>query len=239
MLSSNGSSSTCILEVFRHSYSALSRRTGTLPPHGPPATASASSGTSVRRLSPGTYRAGDRGPPAPRPGGPDLDAGALRQYSAKPAKDGGKTTAGERQADTVLRGSPGQRDRAATGTGRSDTAASFQESQRSVQPPCGGWGRKEAAARAKPVPSAWSPGGRMGGAKAQHPLERFCPSHRGQERGLAAQPCAGAVQRRRGISRCTDRSASGCADWHTEVTTRARAWPRRRGGSASAACAMA
>ena len=28
MLSSNGSSSTCILEVFRHSYSALSRRTG-------------------------------------------------------------------------------------------------------------------------------------------------------------------------------------------------------------------
>src|SRR5262252_5950873 len=38
-------------------------RGGPLPPHGPPATASASSGTRVRRLSPGTYRAGDRGPP--------------------------------------------------------------------------------------------------------------------------------------------------------------------------------
>ena len=35
MLSSNGSSSTCILEVFRHSYSALSRRTGTEPPCAP------------------------------------------------------------------------------------------------------------------------------------------------------------------------------------------------------------
>jgi len=33
----------------------------------PPATARASSGTRVRRLSPGTYRAGDRGPPAPKP----------------------------------------------------------------------------------------------------------------------------------------------------------------------------
>src|SRR5712691_8444033 len=43
-------------------------RGGTLPPHGPPATASASSGTLVRRLSPDTRRARNRGPPAPRPG---------------------------------------------------------------------------------------------------------------------------------------------------------------------------
>src|SRR6266852_1037211 len=34
---------------------------GTLPPHGPPATASASSGTRVRRLSPDTRRACNRG----------------------------------------------------------------------------------------------------------------------------------------------------------------------------------
>jgi hypothetical protein len=82
---------------------------GTLPPHGPPAHARAASSTNVRRLSPGTPRAGDRGPPAPRPGGPALDAGALRQYSAEPSTEGGKTTAGARQADTVLRGSPRRR----------------------------------------------------------------------------------------------------------------------------------
>ena len=50
-----------------------------------------------------------------------------------------------------------------------------------------------------------------------------CRADGGQERGLAAQPFAGAVQRRRGISRCTDRSAGGCADWRTFSTTRARA----------------
>ena len=36
-------------------------RGGTLPPHGPPATASAASGTRVRRLSPDTRRACNRG----------------------------------------------------------------------------------------------------------------------------------------------------------------------------------
>jgi hypothetical protein len=50
-----------------------------------------------------------------------------------------------------------------------------------------------------------------------------CRADGGQERGLAAQPCAGAVQRRRGISRCTDRSAGGCADRCTATTDRARA----------------
>ena len=67
---------------------------GTLPPRCPPAHARASSGRSVRRLSPCTRRAGDRGPPAPQPGGPGLDAGALRHYIAKPCKEGGKTTEG-------------------------------------------------------------------------------------------------------------------------------------------------
>ena len=50
-----------------------------------------------------------------------------------------------------------------------------------------------------------------------------CRADGGQERGLAAQPFAGAVQRRRGISRCTDRSAGGCADRPTATTARARA----------------
>ena len=63
-----------------------------------------------------------------------------------------------------------------------------------------------------------------------------CRADGGQERGLAAQPFAGAVQRRRGISRCTDRSAGGCADRPTAATACARvcggleaaeAWPRR------------
>src|SRR5215813_2281271 len=57
-------------------------RGGTLPPHGPPATASASSGT----RSPC-----DRGSRAPKPGGPDLDAGALRQYIPNACQEGGKT----------------------------------------------------------------------------------------------------------------------------------------------------
>jgi len=57
-------------------------RGGTLPPHGPPATASASSGT----RSPC-----DRGSLAPKPGGPDLDAGALRQYIPNACQEGGKT----------------------------------------------------------------------------------------------------------------------------------------------------
>jgi hypothetical protein len=39
---------------------------GTLPPRCPPAHACAASGTHGRRLSPGTHRAYDRDPPAPR-----------------------------------------------------------------------------------------------------------------------------------------------------------------------------
>jgi len=50
-----------------------------------------------------------------------------------------------------------------------------------------------------------------------------CRADGGPERRLAAQPCAGAVQRRRRLSRCTDRSAGGCADRHTVSTTRAQA----------------
>jgi len=60
-----------------------------------------------------------------------------------------------------------------------------------------------------------------------------CRADGGQERGQAAQPCAGAVQRRRCISRCTDRSAGGCAAWRTFSTTRARAWGGRDAAEAS------
>ena len=49
----------------------------------------------------------------------------------------------------------------------------------------------------------------------------------GPERRLAAQRPAGAVRRRRGISRRTDRSAGGCADRRTLVTVHARATAAR------------
>src|SRR6266446_622066 len=76
-----------------------------------------------------------RGPPAPRPGGPDLDAGALRQYIAKPSKEGGKTTEGQRQADTHVERKPRAARRVAPGTGRSGDAAYLWERQRAAEPP--------------------------------------------------------------------------------------------------------
>ncbi len=49
------------------------------------------------------------------------------------------------------------------------------------------------------------------------------PTTGGRKRCLAAQPAAGAAQRRRRTSRCADQSAAGCADWRTFTTSRARA----------------
>ena len=66
-------------------------------------------------------------------------------------------------------------------------------------------------------------GGRIEVRQGAASVRARCRADGGPERGLAAQPCAGAVQRRRRISRCTDRSAGGCADRRTFVTTRARA----------------
>jgi hypothetical protein len=66
------------------------------------------------------------------------------------------------------------------------------------------------------------PGGQRGEAR-RSVRSSALSSRRGARYGLAAQRCAGAVQRRRRISRCTDRSAGGCADWHTVSATRARA----------------
>jgi hypothetical protein len=63
----------------------------TLAPRCPPARARSSSGRSVCRLSPGMPRACDCGPFAPKPGGPDLDAGALRQYIPNACQEGGTT----------------------------------------------------------------------------------------------------------------------------------------------------
>jgi hypothetical protein len=82
--------------------------------------------------------------------------------------------------------------------------------------------RGQAEARARGGP--W---GQRGEARRSSSSSAL-PSRWGQERGLAAHPCAGAVQRWRCFSRCTDRSAGGCADRCTLATVRARAtarWP--------------
>ena len=212
---------------------------GTLPPRCPPAHASAASGTRVRRLSPGTRRACDRGPPAPRPGGPDLDAGALRQYSAQPSRREESPRARGRPTPTVEMEAQGGA-RAAPGTGRSGTAASSRSVSDPQSPSRGLRGEQESAARAERSGAGALPLCPLGGGLVRQgaaSVRARCRADGGQERGLAAQPCAGAVQRRRGISRCTDRSAGGCADRRTVATTRARAWggldaaeaaPRRR-----------
>ena len=102
-------------------------------------------------------------------------------------------------------------------TGRQPTPAPFPAWHlRQSMPPHG----QSAAA---PVPSVCCP---LGGSEVKQgaaSVRARCRADGGQEWRLAAQPCAGAVQRRRGISRCTDRSAGGCADWRTFSTTHARA----------------
>ena len=171
--------------------------------------------TRVRRPSPSTHRAGARGPPAPRPGGPHLDAGALRQYSTNACKEGGKTAEGQGQE---------RHSRLPAGA-----CAIRRTPWRGVW---GGRHQRHGQSAAAPVPAFVSPLGgelvRQGAAS----VRARCRADGGPEYRLAAQPCVGAVQRRRGISRCTDWSAGGCADWRTLVTTRARAL---RGPDAAAA----
>ena len=139
-----------------------------------------------------------------------------------------------RQADTVLRGSPGRRGeppQEPAGAAQPLTCRSGSDPQSPLE---GVWGWEEAVARAVCSGAGaflWPLGGR--GEARRSGCSSALPSRRGLERGLAAQPCAGAVQRRRCISRCTDRSAGGCADRCTFSTTRARATMRRPQRSAS------
>jgi hypothetical protein len=104
----------------------------------------------------------------------------------------------------------------------------------------GGRNQRHGRSAAEPVPSLLSPLGGGEGRQGAASVRARCRADGGPENGLAAQPFAGAVQRRRRISRCTDRSAGGCADRHTFVAVRARAivrrpqrstsgWQRRRG----------
>ena len=137
---------------------------------------------------------------------PGLDAGALRHYITNAYKEGG-TTAEDQWQGRHSRIPPG--------------AVSDPQS-----PLEGVAGWQEAAARAECSGAGAfllePPGGALGRQGAASVRAR-CRADGGPERRLAAQRPAGAVQRRRCISRCTDRSAGGCADWRTLVTTRARA----------------
>jgi hypothetical protein len=85
--------------------------------------------------------------------------------------------------------------------------------------------------------STWGPLGGSAVRQGAAPVRARCRADGGPEHRLAAQQCAGVVQRRRWINRCTDLSAGGRADERTWVTTRARAFrgpdaatavPRRR-----------
>jgi hypothetical protein len=74
-----------------------------------------------------------------------------------------------------------------------------------------------------PGQGGWGVASTSGTGKAQRPFERVAEPTGG--RNVAWQPSrfAGAVQRRRCFSRCTDRSVGGCADRPTVATARARA----------------
>jgi hypothetical protein len=181
--------------------------------------------------------------------GPGLDAGALRQYSASLARrkerqerDRWRPSSPARRSERtppLQEAAQGGSAELPHGAGRSGTAAYLQE-QSERPPPRGGWGvigisRTGRAQRRRCLPAV-SLGGRSGEAR-RSVCSSALPSRRGPERGLAAQRLAGAVRRRRGISRCTDRSAGGCADRRTFTTVCARAWggveaaeasPRRR-----------
>jgi hypothetical protein len=180
-----------------------------LPPHGAPAHARAASARAEARLTRPLARAGVQTTVAVllvRAARPSLDAGALRQYIAKPGKESGKATEGQRQE---------RRSRLPPGA------------KRLTEPPHEGEGRwQESAARAERSGAGaclWSPLGGDEVWQGAAAVRARCRTDGGQGRRLAAQRLAGAVQWRRCISRCTDRSAGGCADWHTFSTTRARA----------------
>jgi hypothetical protein len=101
--------------------------------------------------------------------------------------------------------------------------------QRAAEPPTGVWGREKTAARAERSGAGVYRCAPAGGGWARQGAAAVCARCRadgGPERRLAARQSAGAVRRRRGLSRCTDRSAGGCVDRHTFVAVRARATVR-------------
>jgi hypothetical protein len=134
----------------------------------------------------------------------------------------------------VLRESPGQRGEPLQASAGAAQPRTFRSGKRSAEPPRGGCGVAGISGTGRVqragafLLSPLGGGSRRQGAAS---VRARCRVDGGPERRLAAQPFAGAVQWRRRISRCTDRSAGGCADRRTFMTARARAfggWTPRR-----------
>ena len=195
-----------------------------------------------------------------RSGGPGLDAGALRQYIAslsrreeRPQRASGKPSSLALVSGPTPAGEEAQ--------GGAESRPRNRQARHSRLPPGayaihkapvrGYWGREKSAARAERSGAGAfrvRPLGGGGGDKGAASTRALLSPPGGPEHRLAAQQSAGAVRRRRCISRCTDRSAGGCADRRTAVTARARAtaaghqrfasgWRRQRGQPRGAAWA--
>ena len=148
-----------------------------------------------------------------RSGGPDLDAGALWQYSAQPWNEGGRYRGPCLGRGAGLRGEPPR----AHGRSGSDP----QSPREGVE------GRQEPVARAERSGAGAFRYAPVGGGSVRQgaaSVRARCRADGGPERRLAAQREAGAVRWRQSGSRCTDRSADRCADRCTFMTARARAW---------------
>jgi hypothetical protein len=151
-------------------------RGGTLPPHGPPATVSPSSGTRVRRLSPGTYRACDCGPPAPMPAWPALRPAlaASPWWPSSSCAPRGRALTQESCGSTLRSLARREKTRRGTTAGAAKPLTS-RSGKRSAEPLEGVWGREESAARAERSGAGADrcvPRGADRGGKAQRLFER-------------------------------------------------------------------
>ena len=178
-------------------------------------------------------------PQAPSGARPGLDAGATGALHCA-ALEGGRTTpqqlAALRSAARVVESArPARRRQASWGFAgglASGAAAHSPASKRPIdlhcwsagepQSPLGegdGGERKQwhGQSAAAPVPSSVRPLAGRTVRQGAASVRARCRADGGQERGLAAQQPAGAVQPWRRISGCTDRSAGGCADRRTFV----------------------
>ena len=199
-------------------------RGGTLPPQDPPATASASSSTRVRRLSPArtgpaTVVRQHRGPPDT----PFLPALAARQRwpSCWCAPRGQALT--QEPGGITFQMLARREERPQRTSGRSGPAAEPAGAYAIRRAPVRGMGVTGTSGTGR-AQRRWclplAPGGRIGEARRSG---RSCalPSRRGAGTSPGSPAVAGAVQRRRRFSRCTDRPAGGCADKCTFSATRA------------------
>jgi hypothetical protein len=176
----------------------------TLSPRGPPAYARGASGTRVRRLSPGTYRAGDRGPPAPRPAwrGIQPSLAARRRWPSSSCAPRGRALTQESCGSTLR--SRARREKAHRGaTAGAAKPLPSRSGKRSAEPLEGVWGREESAARARgaaaPVLTAVPLGGRIGEARRSGrscalPSRRGAGTSPGSPAGRGGSPAAAPFQ---------------------------------------------